>query len=621
MTVPGFILTRLTLKGASVPNAEVTFSTGLNVIAGPSDTGKTFIVQCIDYMFGASGAPKEIPEAKSYDLLSLAIRACDGQDEFVLERSLRGGSIRLKQNGMPDRTLAPKHNAGNEDTISFFLLQLCGLNAKKVRTNQQGKTRPLSFRDIARLVVIDEESIISDRSPILTSEFTTATAERGVFRLLLSGIDDSSVVAAEDPKLAKGRQQGRLEVLEGFVKEVQDELSKLDMRGTVDDLRHELARIESLLEAVSKELAAEQQAVSELEEKRRDAWTNLHHVESRSNVLTELQGRFWLLQTQYNSDLRRLQSISEASTRLNQMKAERCPVCGALPEHHDKAHQEKDATPSDVAEASKAEVLKILSLLEDLQNTIQTNAAEISRLDAERREKETVLKSATADIANCVRPRVQAALQRLKEGQVQRDKYRRAIDLHQRLAELELLTRQTEHARPAKLAQPATTAAPASDLELFSQAAEQILRSWKFPGLGRVTYSETDDDLIISGLRRASHGKGVRAITHAAFSLALLKYCRTKNVPHPGLNVIDSPLVVYRQPDTNEGGFSRELKDAFYRTIATDFIDAQVIIMENDEPPADVESKANIIKFTGTDIGRRGFIPSDTAPNAVRRSP
>jgi len=38
MSYPGFYLTSLTLKGPGVPDAEVRFRTGLNVIFGASDT-------------------------------------------------------------------------------------------------------------------------------------------------------------------------------------------------------------------------------------------------------------------------------------------------------------------------------------------------------------------------------------------------------------------------------------------------------------------------------------------------------------------------------------------------------------------------------------------------------
>jgi len=41
-----------------------------------------------------------------------------------------------------------------------------GLDGRRVRTNSRGTTRALSFRDLAPLIVVDEESVISEASPI-----------------------------------------------------------------------------------------------------------------------------------------------------------------------------------------------------------------------------------------------------------------------------------------------------------------------------------------------------------------------------------------------------------------------------------------------------------------------
>jgi hypothetical protein len=84
-------------------------------------------------------------------------------------------------------------------------------------------------------------------------------------------------------------------------------------------------------------------------------------------------------------------------------------------------------------------------------------------------------------------------------------------------------------------------------------------------------------------------------------------------MPHPTTAVIDSPLVVYREPDDDEGSFSTEVKDMFYRTLATREVPVKTITLENDVPPTDVDEVANVIKFTGANVGRRGFIPNKVA--------
>lgn len=606
----GFILRRLSLTGPGVPAARLDFTRGLNVVVGPSDTGKTFIAQCIDHAMGSGGSPKAIPEAQHYRTASLEIESQRDARIFVLERSLSDGDIRLTTNGQADRILAPKHAAGREDTVSRFLLGLSGLDDKKVRTNQSGTTRPLSFRDIARLVLVDEESVIAADSPVLSGQYTMRTVETSVFRLLLTGADDSAVIAREDPKVSKGRQEGKVEVLEALLERTRGAIKESEGAGTIAEERERLARLDAAAEAASAELVVEQKSAAVLEEKRRAVWTRLRQVESRANVLAELQKRFDLLQAQYVSDLRRLDAINEAGVRLEQIKEERCAVCGALPEHHDAAHRNERASPADVVQACRAEAVKTTKLMQDLQATRTATAADVERLTIERNARQAELNVVVAELKLILEARVQVAVSKVQDARDRRDACGRRLELFERVAELELLLAEAKAPRKRERADGPALSVSAGQAEQFSKDVEALLRSWRFPDLGRVTFSEDNQDVVITGRPRGSHGKGVRAITRAAFNLALLRLCAREERPFPGFVLIDSPLVVYREPDTNEGAFPLDVKNAFYESIAAGFNDVQVVILENDEPPNSVRERANLIVFTGSNQGRAGFLPA-----------
>jgi hypothetical protein len=95
MSTHGFYITRLALTGTGLDEAAVELSDGLNVIAGPSDTGKTFIAQCIDFMFGGSKAPEPIPEAEGYDSIAMSIVGRSDGGAYVFRRGLRGGAFEV----------------------------------------------------------------------------------------------------------------------------------------------------------------------------------------------------------------------------------------------------------------------------------------------------------------------------------------------------------------------------------------------------------------------------------------------------------------------------------------------------------------------------------------------
>ena len=42
----GYIIKEIRVSGEGVPDSKLTFENGLNVLTGPSDTGKTYVFEC-----------------------------------------------------------------------------------------------------------------------------------------------------------------------------------------------------------------------------------------------------------------------------------------------------------------------------------------------------------------------------------------------------------------------------------------------------------------------------------------------------------------------------------------------------------------------------------------------
>ena len=76
-----------------------------------------------------------------------------------------------------------------------------------------------------------------------------------------------------------------------------------------------------------------------------------------------------------------------------------------------------------------------------------------------------------------------------------------------------------------------------------------VLTSWEYPRrrggqLGRAAPGHRNQRVA----PRSQNGKAVKAVYHSAFAVALMIYCRTNRLPHPGFLVLDSPLVTYGKP-------------------------------------------------------------------------
>jgi hypothetical protein len=146
----------------------------------------------------------------------------------------------------------------------------------------------------------------------------------------------------------------------------------------------------------------------------------------------------------------------------------------------------------------------------------------------------------------------------------------------------------------------------------FCKVIEGILRAWKYPNLGTVSFDTDKADLVIGGQDRVNKGKGYRAITYAAFIIGLMRYCRAKNIPHPGFVVLDTPLNPFKGPASNspDDRLADEVKLAFFEDLANDTSGDQVIVMENEEPPISIQQRVNYYRFTKNPaVGRYGFFP------------
>jgi hypothetical protein len=158
---------------------------------------------------------------------------------------------------------------------------------------------------------------------------------------------------------------------------------------------------------------------------------------------------------------------------------------------------------------------------------------------------------------------------------------------------------------------------PATIAEQFAQKVEAILKTWHFPDTERVFFDPKARDLVIAGKPRTARGKGLRAITHAAFTIGLLEYCRAQQMPHPGFAVLDSPLLAYRAPEGTEDDLrGTDLNTQFYVYLAAQGTDRQTIIVENSDPPEAIKTQPQVTMFNGNPhSGRYGFpITSQGSP-------
>jgi len=219
--INSFMLTKLVVTGNGLEPAVIEFKTGLNVITGPTSTGKSFIFDCINYMLGGQSLDRKPPEATTYDKIYLEIRA-NNNICYTLERAINGGQYNLFEtkyeniNSVTPKLLLAKLDKDNEDNISTFFLNLCNLSNKEIRKNKKGTKVALSFRDICHLSLIPETEITKIESPIFAKGGYQKTKELNVVKFLITGLDDKSIIAEPDEKVVQYKK-GKIEILDELI--------------------------------------------------------------------------------------------------------------------------------------------------------------------------------------------------------------------------------------------------------------------------------------------------------------------------------------------------------------------------------------------------------------------
>lgn len=616
MNPSGFYISKLSVSGPGKTPAELEFIDGLNVICGASDTGKSFAVSCIDFGFGASKPPRPIPELSGYQTVTLELRArADGQ-QIVIERGLAGGNVRITRKDTAGKVISNdplpfKHNADNPATLSGVLLQLSGLWGRQVRKKKSGERRSLSFRDVAYLISVDEERIISERPPQLSDSPMERTAENEAFRGMITGQESGAVVVVPGKDDIVG-MDAKIELLGAMIEEETQSIEKIGI--TEEGLRKELENMETMRQQAIASYGEARSSVTQLEVELKSYSQVLRDIDERGAIVDGLLSRFELLDEHYGSDINRLAAIEETGVLLQALPSKACPVCGAMPESHRLNHAIEQFELPVVQSAAKKEREKTAQLKTDLAKVLKELRGEQTGLADKRTATAAFIDQLQSKIAEELMPRVKTSAEELRAQNMRRDLLLiglRTIDdaasLKKQQAALE---QQRDNARSAvpKIDATATTA----EMDGFAQTVEAILKEWKYPYTGRVVFSETNQDLVIGEHARSSHGKGVRALTCAAFILGIMRHCSSKGLPHPYVSILDSPLVAYQEPDSDGEAKSLKqagVKDAFYASLASDGVGGQVIIFENEDPASVAIGQLKKHHFTGTTSDRNGFFP------------
>ena len=300
--------------------------------------------------------------------------------------------------------------------------------------------------------------------------------------------------------------------------------------------------------------------------------------------------------------------VAEAGTLLGYFRTGVCVFCGAEPEHQRADHRVHETTQ--LQAAVDAETRKTTELHTDLLITIEDLSRQLDGLDEEHAADTSGRQQAGRRVAN-LDERLRPLNNDTEELLALRTRIQTDLTVHaqiQRFEDLKAdLSSTSEQPAPAR-----SNEIPADDLAEFQRLIQQTLLSWKVPGDNTVTYDQSSAEISVDGRARHTRGKGMRSIIHAAFSVALALYTDMRDLPHPGFVVLDSPVLTYREPHENDVALTHNVVEHFYRGLV-DGLSTQIVVVENGDPPGDLDRYATVYAFSTKGSDRAGFFPGPQA--------
>ncbi len=594
-------------------SAALNFSKPFTFVFGASNTGKSFAVKAIDFMLGGGKELPDISERKPYNRVELDLRL--PSDEIAqLERAIVGGDYSLEIGKEAQRTLSARHSNDGDDNLSNYLLTILGITGQEIARDKSGTKKPLSFRDIVKLCITDETSIQSETSPALSGNVTLAMLEKNIFKFMLTGEDDSALVTHTKPKdFATGRSAQVL-IIDEMILELETEIA--DNYPDLDQLEGKLDEIEGELDRAEREIAFVRESVRTKLERKKELASEIGRDQQRVNDIVITLENFEQLMKVYGSDIERLEALEEAGFLLSLNTDTTCPVCGAPPaaQVHKHALVEIEAARA----AAEIEIAKIRAHADELKLTMSDTGKELERTGKRLFSNREKLNDLEIDLSTAL-PDTDDNLRKLSEIIPKRDRIKRALELVLRRDNLKKQRDEVAKRRQTKSVTNAQMGLSTHTAQEFASEVGDVLRAWGFPGDCSTFFDlEATFDLIIDGKQRGNNGKGVRAITHAAFKVALLTFCRTRKLPHPGFVILDTPLITYRDPiRSREGALSEDekairnsdLKERMFEHLTSISSTGQFILFDNADPPEKVSINTTLQSFTNDPtVGRQGLL-------------
>lgn len=601
----GYIkLKELIVSGENVTTSTIEFGPKLTIIAGPSDTGKSCIFRCIDYVLGASNKAENIPldPVDGYDTITLVLETHKGIIKLTRINKDTVTNVETNIEGIESGEYVLTPQKKNTKTINDLLLNIIDAPQDlKLPSSEDGKPASFTWRTIKQAFIFDEERADKAKSILLPLH-----GQPLFIASLIFFMTDNNLAEYKDDKEGQTIKKAKRKAIIGYIKEHKTELlkKKKSFEDKLSALTENGKTIEDKIAELNQQLHETNLIIDGISNESRNLTIEMIEVETRLNKNKSLLSKYDDLQTQYDTDISRLSFIVENESLIKKsVRKTKCPFC------------DSEVTPHDhtsYIEASQAELVKVINNNNDLQelrleliDAIEDDEALIIDYQESIHEFKNQLNTNLIPQRNQIISILQSYTEYIQTIGILDYMNSNDDELEKDIQKYE--NEESNDLIPFK--------AKEMLFELLKDTihiyAKDILTAVGYTNINSVEFDEKTMDLIINNKRKINRGKGYKAFTNSILLLAFEKYISEHSARNTHFFIFDSPL---KGLDLGESvDDTQNIRKGYFQYLIDLETEDQIIIFENTKyhelPELQVNETTKIYKFTQKENeGRYGFL-------------
>jgi len=600
-----FILNKLTVSGSGHKDSIIEFSEGFNLIIGPSNTGKSLVMDCIDYAFGFSpkvNRPSKIVDNNNgYTHVELQLLTNKGLVSFKREIGTTKVAVTSSHPEIDSDTYSSEHNA--KKSINSIFMKLIGIeDVHKILSSQKGGTQKLTWRSILHLFFMKQKDIDRETSPLISPSAMGTTSSGAALLYLLTGKDANEFTKPEDPEISIAKRNAIMM----YIRDKKDQLSQRreDLANLLAE--HNITDIKIIIASINDEINAIQQELNITTEKSKKLMAKIYHQNSKLSESNTVLYNFNSLSKQYQSDVKRLGLIVDGQlASANQIITKHCPFCDS---------KLKEEPSENYIAATSVELSKLEKHISEL-----SDAQKIANQQKKDIEKHiTLLEAEKQQLDDYINIKLHPKLGSFKN---ELNKNLRIIRWQN---ELDIIS-QDEQRYSADLFEKETEEDPneiiynifsSYEYDLVSGYEKELISTLKESNIGGSSTARLNmksfDIEIDNHTKSTCMGGGYCAILNTLAVYAMNTYIYLKSGYAPGFFAIDSALTQLSEAEYVTA--ENSVKNNFMNFLLTNALGRQVIMVEQKDEipfvPIEDETKGiYVIEFSrDPNQGRYGFL-------------